>query len=345
MTSTEWQSVTDANEGSFVVDLPTGWSHDVRLLRVGPAQRRVVRAVSPDGSLRLSLHDPDLPDFYEPASGMFPQPGVHQLAQYVGAEVFLPQYLNQRFGAAPGFRLGPVSAEAELAEATVQRGAAGGIQLRCQAASARFGFTDQGRAVDALAIVSTTSFGIGWVADACALFATGGEPDRALLMHAIHSERTNPQWQAMQNQLFANQQAINAQESAMWMNQSQALHRQRMGDIAAAGAANTAIHNDRVAMGEASTTAYLNRLNTPMPTGFPDAPGLDQQHSFINAIREEETLRTASGEDIQVDAGADRYFVDEHNRRWVGAQGNVDANDFRAAGLNPDDYQEGQIRR
>ena len=50
-------------------------------------------------------------------------------------------------------------------------------------------------------------------------------------------------------------------------------------------------------------------------------------------------------EDIQVDAGADRYFVDEHNRRWVGAQGNVDANDFRAAGLNPADYQEGQIRR
>ena len=346
MTSPEWQSVTDANEASFVVDLPAGWSHDVRLLRVGPALRRVVRAVSPDGSLRLSLHDPDLPDFYEPASGMFIQPGIQQFAPYVGAEVFLPQYLSQRFGAAPEFRIGPVQAEPELVEATHRRAAEAGAQLRCSAASARFGFTGQGRAVEALVVVSTNTFGMSWMADVGALFVGGGgEPDRALLLKAMYSERTNQQWQAGQNQLFANQQAINAQQSAMWMNASQAMHNQRMGDIAAAGAANTAIQEQRVAMGEASTAAFLNRLNQPMPTAGTDVPGLDQQHSFINAIREEETLRTASGEDVQVDAGADRYFVDERNRRWVGAQGNVDANDFRAAGLNPDDYQEGQIRR
>ncbi len=35
----------------------------------------------------------------------------------------------------------------------------------------------------------------------------------------------------------------------------------------------------------------------------------------------------------------------ERNRRWVGTSGSVDGNDFRAAGLNPDDFQEGQIRR
>ena len=348
MTAPEWQSVADANEASFVVDLPVGWSSDVRLLRVGPALRRVVRAVSPDGAQRLSLHDPDLPDFYEPSSGMFVQPGVHQLAAYVDAAAFLPQYLTQRFAAAPGLRVGPVQSEPELVEATQRRAAEYGVRVRCTAASARFGFRDQSGAVEALAFVSTTSFGPSWMADPCALFAVGGEPDRALLLRAIHSERTNQQWQAGQNQLYANQQANNAQESAMWMNASQAMHNQRMGDIAAAGAANTAIHEQRVAMGEASTAAFLNRLNQPMPTmptPGPDAPGLDQQHSSINAIREEETLRTASGEDIQVDAGADRYFVDEHNRRWVGASGSVDANDFRAAGLNPDDYQEGQIRR
>ena len=45
------------------------------------------------------------------------------------------------------------------------------------------------------------------------------------------------QWQAGQNQLFANQQAINAQQSAMWTNLNQTMHNQRMGDIAAAGAA------------------------------------------------------------------------------------------------------------
>ncbi len=144
--------------------------------------------------------------------------------------------------------------------------------------------------------------------------------------------------------MFANQQAINAQQSAMWTNLNQTMHNQRMGDIAAAGAANTAIHQQRVAMGEASTAAFLDRLNSPVAQRHRSARA-DPQHSWINMIREEETVRTASGEDVQVDAGADRYFVDERNRRWVGATGSVDANDFRAAGLNPDDYQEGQIRR
>ncbi len=346
MTAAEWQSVADANEGAFTVDLPVGWSHDVRLLRVGPALRRVVRAVSPDGSLRLSLHDPDLPDFYEPSSGMFVQAGVQQLAGYVGADVFLPQYLSQRFGAAPGFRQGGVQLEPELVQATQQRAVEYGVQLRCTAASARFGFTDQGRTVEALAFVSTNSFGMSWMADVCALFVTGdGEPDRALLLKTMYSERTSQQWQAGQNQLFANQQAINAQQSAAWMNLSQTMHNQRMGDIAAAGAANTAIHEQRVAMGEASTAAFLNRLNQPSAGGGTESPRLDAQHSWVNIMREEETVRTASGEDVQVDAGADRYFMDERNRRWVGASGSVDANDFRAAGLNPDDFQEGQIRR
>ena len=346
MTATEWQSVADTNEGAFVVDLPAGWSHDVRLLRVGPAVRRAVRSVSPDGSLRLSLHDPDIPDFYEPSSGMFVQPGVHQLAQYVGAEAFAPQYLSQRFGAAPGFHMGTVQPEPEVVQTTHRRAAASGAQLRCTAASARFGFTDQGGAVEALAIVSTLSFGLSWMADVCAVFAVGAaEPDRALLLKAMYSERTSQPWQAGQNQLFANQQAINAQQDAMWMAINQAGHTQRMGDIAAAGAVNTAIHNDRVAMGDASTAAFLNRLSQPTATGFADAPGLDQQHSYLNAIREEETVRTASGDDVQVDAGADRYFIDERNRRWVGASGSADANDFRAVGLNPDDFQEGQIRR
>lgn len=345
MTSPQWQPVADANEGSFVVELPAGWSHDVRSLRVGPAVRRAVRAVSPDGSLRLSLHDPDLPDFFEPSSGFIPTPGVHQIASYVEAGGFLPQYLQQRFGSAPGFAAGQPQPEQELVEAILRKVAIPGGRPRATAVAAPFRFTDQGKAVEALAICLTISFGPSWFADVCCVFAVGGtQPDGALLRHAIYSERTDQQWQAGQNQLFANQQAINAQQSAMWMNLNQSMHNQRMGDISAAGAANTAIHNDRIAMGEASTAAFLNRLNQPMATGA-EAPGLDQQHASINAIREEETLRTASGEDIQVDAGADRYFVDEHNRRWVGAQGNVDANDFRAAGLNPDDYQEGQIRR
>jgi len=46
VTSVQWQSVTDAAEGAFSVDLPAGWSHEVAMLRIGAEQRRVVRAVS-----------------------------------------------------------------------------------------------------------------------------------------------------------------------------------------------------------------------------------------------------------------------------------------------------------
>lgn len=346
MTEPTWTPVVDSAEGAFSVELPTGWQADVRTLRVGQLTLRAVRAVSPDGATRLSLHDPDLPAFYEPSSGMIPTPGIHQLMPFVPARQFLPQYLQQRFGAAPGFGLEPVVDEPALVRDTVQRAAERGFQVRPTAASAEFSFTDQGHPVAALMMCSTTSFGPTWAADVLAVFAVGGSrPDRGLLLHAIQSERTNAQWQAGENQLFANQQAINQQQSNAWMATMRAGHNQRMGDIAAAGAANTAIHEQRVAMGEASTAAYLNQLNQPFQGATGGGEALDQQHATINTIREEETVRTASGEDVQVAAGSDRYFVDENHRTWVGAQGNVQANDFTRAGLNPDDYQEGQMRR
>ena len=250
MTEATWTPVVDSVEGAFSVELPTGWQADVRTLRVGPLTLRAVRAVSPDGATRLSLHDPDLPAFYEPSSGMMVTPGVHQLMPFVPAGQFLPQYLQQRFGAAPGFSVAAVVDEPDLVRDTVQRAAERGYQVRPTAASAEFSFTDQGSTVAALMMCSTTSFGPTWAADVFAVFAVGGSrPDRALLLHALRSERTNAQWQAGENQLFANQQAINQQQSNAWMATMQAGHNQRMGDIAAAGAANTAIHQQRVAMG------------------------------------------------------------------------------------------------
>jgi len=344
MTDVAWQRIVDSAEGSFSVELPAGWQADIRLQRLGPTLRRVVRGVSPEGTVRLSLHDPDLPDFFDPGSAMFVQPPVQQVAAYVPADAFLPQYLQQRFGRAAGLRLDEVRPEPELQQQIAQQVASRGMQPRVGVVSQPFGFSEAGRPVDAVAIGSTVDFGPGWVADVCIVFTTGGaRPDRDLLVHVMLSEQTDAQWQAGQNQLYAQQQALNAQQSSAWMATMQAGHAQRMGDIAAAGAANTAIHEARVAMGEASNAAFLDQVRQPVATA--DAPGLDQQHAAVTAIREEETVRTASGADVQVASGAEEYFVDERNRRWVGATGNVQANDFTSVGLNPDDYQQGQVRR
>ena len=104
MTATEWQAVAEANEGSFTVDLPAGWKHDVRMLRFGTEQRRVVQAASPDGTVQLFAHDPELPSYYEPGSGMFVSPPLQQVAPYVNAEGYVSDYLRARFGGLPGFR-------------------------------------------------------------------------------------------------------------------------------------------------------------------------------------------------------------------------------------------------
>lgn len=343
MTATEWQAVAEANEGSFTVDLPAGWKHDVRMLRFGTEQRRVVQAASPDGTVQLFAHDPELPSYYEPGSGMFVSPPLQQVAPYINAEGYVSDYLRARFGGLPGFRLEGIRPEPEIAATTMRRGTEQGINSLVTAVSARFGC----QGFEALLIGSTTSMGPLWIADVAVLLCTAGDVEqyRETLLRVCGSERTNPQWRAVQNQQFASTMAFNRQQDALRLNQLQDLHAQRMGDIAAAGAANTRLHDERMRTADAAHASFLERLDRPF-AGDADGrpPGLDPQHSWINMVREEETVRTASGEDVQVDAGADRYFVDERNRRWVGATGSADANDFRAAGLNPDDYREGQVR-
>lgn len=350
MTDPQWQVIVDAAEGSFSVELPAGWQHEVRMVRIGPEQRRIVQAQSPDGSVRVIGHDPDLPSFLEPG-GMIPGSPMQQIGTYVTADVFLQNYLQARFAGQPGFRFDGMRPEPDVVELIVRKLAAQGIDSRASVVSVRFGFQQPGPsgtpiAVEALLMLSTISMGFLWLPEVAAVFCSSGEVERyrELLFHVTRSEQTNQQWRNAQNQLFASQQQFNFQQDQMRMNQMTNLHNQRMGDIAAAGAANTAIHNQRIATSEASTAAFVGRINQPAPSGFEGA-GLDQQHSWMNMMREEETVRTASGDDVQVDAGADRYFIDERNRTWVGAPENADANDFRAAGLNPDDYQEGQIRR
>lgn len=350
MTEPQWQVVVDANEGSFSVELPVGWQHEVRMVRIGPEQRRIVQAQSPDGAVRLIGHDPDLPNFLEPG-GMFPTSPMQRIGTYVTADVFLKDYLPARFGNQPGFRFDGTRPEPQLEQFIVRKGAELGVNVRATSVSARFGFQQPGPsgapiAVEVLMLLSTMSMGFMWVPDAAAVFCSGADPEtyRDALLRVTGSEQTSKQWRNAQNQLFASQMQFNAQQEQMMMNQMTNLHNQRMGDIAAAGAANTAIHNQRMATSEAGTAAFLDRMNQPTASGFEGA-GLDQQHSWMNMMNEQETVRTASGDDVQVEAGADRYFMDERNRTWVGAPENADANDFRTAGLNPDDYQEGQIRR
>ena len=350
MTELQWQVVVDAAEGAFSVELPAGWQHEVRMVRIGPEQRRIVSAQSPDGSVRVIGHDPDLPNFLEPG-GMFPTSPMQRVSSYVTADVFLNDYLRARFADQPGYRFDGMKFEPEIVEQILRKGAEQGLNARATTMSARFGFQQPGPsgtpiAVEVLLMLSTVSMGLVWVPGVAAVFCSGADPQqyRSLLLRVTMSEQTSQQWRNAENQAFASQMQFNAQQDQLRLNQMTNLHNQRMGDIAASGAANTAIHNQRMATSEASTAAFLDRMSQPTASAT-EGPGLDQQHSWMNMIREEETVRTASGDDVQVDAGADRYFVDERNHTWVGAPDSADANDFRAAGLNPDDYQEGQVRR
>lgn len=94
------------------------------------------------------------------------------------------------------------------------------------------------------------------------------------------SVESNPAWR--QNELsrstamFSNQMNQQQQFSNQWANLNNALHRQRLNDISMAGQANTAIHQNRLDIGDMQMAGWHSQS-----TSF-----AHMQHQGVNAIRE-----------------------------------------------------------
>src|SRR4029079_5349983 len=81
------------------------WQNQAYQVRVYDQPRSVVTSRSPDGGAFLFLGDPHLPAFAEPSPQAFGGNPMMQVHPYVPADAFFLNYVHQRYGQAPGFRI------------------------------------------------------------------------------------------------------------------------------------------------------------------------------------------------------------------------------------------------
>lgn len=359
----QWVRVVEANEGSFSLEMPAGWRHEVALLRLSSSQaRQHIRAVSPDGSVTIYLNDPNFPTFVEPSLfSFFPNPGM-QTAPYTPAPQFFSQYIAQTYR---GATVTDVADSPRMAQAAHSVAAPHGGARRVDAAELRFTFTPESRRISSLLRGYTAAAGQMWVVSASGLFcdATRTVDDWVpVLDHMENTLTTNAAWVQADRQRMqaAHQQTmdqIDANTAAMTAG-----HQQRMADIAAFGAASTASHQSRMADIDAGMASWQaqqassDRAHSATMdgvrsggagSGAPGSPGLSEHDRFLNVMKGEETVTTESGQSWQVESGHDRYYVDEANNTYIATDATTEQADLTAKHGVADHtrWDEGQIRR
>lgn len=371
--------LTDPNEGAFTVGLPKGWRNEAYSVRPHGVHRSVVRSQSPDGAVFLFLGDPDLPAFAEPTPQMYPgHPFANitpmmQVHPYVPAEPFFQDYLRQRYGRAPGFRItggAPCLALEQQARASAQRQGLNPyittISLSFECAADTTGRPMRGR-LHGL----TLSLGPTWVADVGGVLTTTTtttttttELDPAdfdeLFFRIEATRKTDPQWQArqqMQMQMqhaqtmgqidsFTAQLQMNHQNNMAAIQASAQQHQVRMDALHAAGDASLQSWYDQQAQSDAIHRSTVGGI-TEQYSSSGGSGSTDFSHQrFLNTVTEQETVVDQSGNTYQVEAGHERYYRHKRDGTFVGADRFTEREDLRGQrGVDPDDYEELNIRQ
>ena len=368
---------TDPNEGAFHVSLPRGWKNQAFTVRPHGAPRSVITSERPDGNLFLYWGDPQMPAFQEPGpmTWMNPMAAMNPMLRvypFTPAEPFFVDYVRQRFGGAPGFRItkndGPSARiERETMESAQRYGMA--HQTRVTSVGLSFEYRDprrNGVRVAGRLHGSTFTTGSIWVADLFGAYATGedGDPARfdALLFLIGSTRKSEPRWQAMQNQAHVNRMAEIQQDHQRAMSQMQATHQSTMQNIQQSAQAHQArmadLHasNDaqlqgwyqQQAAGDAAHGQFMDSLRNVNAAGTSASPGGDDfgHRRFLNTVTDQETVIGADGASYQVDAGSERYYRDTRENTYVGTDSTVERDDLRSKlDVIPYDFEELKIRR
>lgn len=370
----ELVTLTDPAEGAFTVRLPRGWQNQAHSVRPYGQHRAVVNSRSPDGGTYLFFGDPQIPSFAVPTPMLYPghpMANLNPLSQvhpYVPAEPFFVQYLGQRHGQAPGFRItasAPCPALEQDAQAEAQRR---GVQAWSTAVSLSFEFTDAGRRVRGRLHGMTLAMGQVWVADVFGAMTTEDmDPARwdDLLFGIARSRQTDPRWRQRQDQAHTDRMGEIQQDHQAAMSRLHASHQQNMAQIQSSAQAHQARMDALHAAGDAQVQGwyaaqasidgthrgFMDALGERRQAGpgagpGPGGEGDDGHRRFLNYINNENTVIDASGEAHQVEAGHDRYYRHRRDGTFVGTDSTVEREDLRARlGVNPDDYEEVRVKR
>lgn len=252
---TTWR---DPREDAFRLGVPVGWRVSGGLSRAASVDvRAVVRAESPDGTIKVFLDDPDLPPRQVPDALMH-QVGLREgqvikgawggpvlLARYLTGEQFARQYIGQKLcSRAQITQSAPVPSVTQELNARIRPiGARQGAAVQANAGEAYFRCGDSVGYTFAITLWMAPAVGPGaqlWVVHQ--LGSVISDPAQAafgayVLHTMMETFAVNPKWEARQAKLT---QDVTASVTQMQkaMAQSIAQHAQRQASSASAGGFN-----------------------------------------------------------------------------------------------------------
>ena len=350
-----WHQVTD-DSGGYVTALPVGWRSRVWLEPTPAMAYPMVRATSPDGGTTLFGGDAAIPLYVDPAIAPFAPPGM-QVRPPGHAVDLLAEWAQFRYGARPGYRQRDLREDPQLREFAIrvlQQQGISGPWLYAARLAAEFADED-GRPVRAVFLGITRGAGQVWVVQVYGVISTAdpepfvpavlqllatGQPSAAQAQRNLQERATIDANHAATMETIATNTRISAQGHRERMGnirqqgeefQERMRDQRRSHDIAAEG------WRERQAAGDIAHDGFMDGLRTGAAQ---PGTGGNAQQDFINTLREETTVLDAHGYAHQVEAGADRYYHNEHTNTWLGLQEHQDIVEVTGS----DDFREGTIQ-
>lgn len=338
-TSSDTELIRDPVEDSFTVEAPKGWYNKAYSTRIFDIHRQVVTCVSPNSDTVIFLGDPNMPQYWNPATA---NPVTHEWAKvnpmqkieaYKPATQYFKEYATKKFGKLGNFSISRTELREDAIASIAAKLAERGIQTRAvEIVEVYFSYDEKGKQMSGLLSGSTIDYGNFWIAMVAGISTQGKVEDYKPMMEKLGSSLiVLPEWTAKQQakheqimeqiRVATAQQAQRHANNMNWIQDSAQRHQKRMQAI--------------WAQGDASMNAYYKR-----------SAASDLQHqNFLNTINEESTVVNSSGQAFQVDNKYDRYYVNKNDpSKYVGGDIRLDHDKLGALGVNPNDYEEVKIR-
>lgn len=231
LTYVKWR---DPKENAFSLEVPGRWQMTGGLFRFAAVDTRAAwEAASPDGQIRISSGDADIPTFTIP-SQMLSMAGFHEgtwyspgygvnlfVRRYVAGSAFVQEYVTSKIArACSGLRLADTRDRPDVASAVnavYRQYAAMGFNAQLTAGETAFTCQRNGRGMEGYYFAGTQRVqgaaapgGLWHVEYLFGYMAAGGKAQLAqsALNHMLASLQVNPQWLAMQQGITANTSQI-----------------------------------------------------------------------------------------------------------------------------------------
>lgn len=228
----QWTRWNEPRENAWSFEAPAGWNISGGLFRVASVDiRSAWQVLSPDGGVRITGGDPELPPFTEPTQmlamtgfreGSWYSPGYNvrmMVRRYVPGAAFAREYVARAARDCTDVVITDVRERPDAAEAInqVNRQYAGYVSIYLTAGEASFTCRQNGQPMRGYYFAGTQRTqaagmqGGIWNAEHLAGWIAREDKvplAQAVLNHILQSVQVNPQWAAMQQQITANTSRI-----------------------------------------------------------------------------------------------------------------------------------------